>query len=95
MRLAIIGGGAAGLTSAHYLSKNHEVVLFKKEATLGGNIRTLGLNEPIQQNFSNLEKLTIDNGVIEFIANRSPYLDCLLEDLNITSKIIKGGSTTF
>ena len=37
MKIAIIGGGFAGLTAAYYLSKNgHKVTIYEKESTLGG-----------------------------------------------------------
>lgn len=37
MRIAIIGGGFAGLTAAYYLQKKgHQIVLFEKESFLGG-----------------------------------------------------------
>jgi protoporphyrinogen oxidase len=41
MRVGIIGGGIAGLTAAHELSKaGHKVVLFEKHAELGGQVHT-------------------------------------------------------
>jgi protoporphyrinogen oxidase len=37
MKIAIFGGGIAGLTAAYYLSKkNHQVTIFEKEKILGG-----------------------------------------------------------
>lgn len=92
MRCAIMGGGAAGLASAYYLSANHEVVLFEKQDTLGGNVRTLGLNEPCPEEFSGLG---IDNGVIEFMANKSPCLVSLLQELEVRTEEFAGGSTSF
>ena len=41
MRLAIIGGGGAGLTTAWLLEDAHEVTLYEKEARLGGHADTL------------------------------------------------------
>lgn len=39
-RIAIIGGGIAGLTSAHLLAPRHEITLFEKTDRLGGNAYT-------------------------------------------------------
>ena len=44
MRVAIVGGGAAGVSSAYLLSGHHAVTLFEAEEELGGNICTLNRN---------------------------------------------------
>jgi heterodisulfide reductase subunit A-like polyferredoxin len=37
MKIAILGGGIAGLTAAYYLAKkNHQITLFEKEKIFGG-----------------------------------------------------------
>ncbi|MEK7071145.1 MAG: FAD-dependent oxidoreductase, partial [Patescibacteria group bacterium] len=37
MRIAILGGGFAGLSAAHYLQKkNHDITLFERDTHLGG-----------------------------------------------------------
>jgi oxygen-dependent protoporphyrinogen oxidase len=38
--IAVVGGGIAGLTAAHRLSADHDVVVFEREATAGGKIRS-------------------------------------------------------
>lgn len=40
-RIAVIGGGIAGLTAAYLLSRKHEVTLFERSDRLGGNAFTL------------------------------------------------------
>jgi oxygen-dependent protoporphyrinogen oxidase len=39
-RIAVVGGGIAGLTAAVRASRAHEVVVFEREATTGGKIRS-------------------------------------------------------
>jgi len=39
-KVAVIGGGIAGLAAAHRLSRTHDVVVFEREATAGGKIRS-------------------------------------------------------
>jgi predicted NAD/FAD-binding protein len=41
LRIAIVGGGIAGLTAAWLLRRRHEVTLFEKSNRLGGNAYTL------------------------------------------------------
>ncbi len=44
MKIGIIGGGAAGLTSAWLLDAEHEVTLFEKDDRLGGHAHTIGID---------------------------------------------------
>jgi len=45
MRVAVIGGGVAGIVAAHVLQRRHEVVLFEKNDYLGGHTHTVVLTE--------------------------------------------------
>ncbi|MFK5947750.1 MAG: NAD(P)-binding protein [Methylococcales bacterium] len=91
MKIAIIGGGAAGMTTAHLLDKTHDVCVFEKQAILGGNIRTLNKNVTCDALDS---RITLDNGVIEFERDYFPnfhklmhQLDVQLEEIPLTSEI--------
>jgi oxygen-dependent protoporphyrinogen oxidase len=44
-RIAVIGGGIAGLTAAHRLMAEHDVVVFEREATPGGKVRSQQIDE--------------------------------------------------
>jgi predicted NAD/FAD-binding protein len=39
-RVAIIGGGIAGLTAGYFLNRRHDIVLFEKSGRIGGNAYT-------------------------------------------------------
>ncbi len=41
MKIAVIGGGIGGLTSAYYLGQEHDVTLFEKTHRVGGNAYNL------------------------------------------------------
>ena len=41
MRIAIVGGGVAGLVAAHRLHRRHEITLFEAEQHLGGHANTI------------------------------------------------------
>ena len=43
MNVAVIGGGVAGVTAAHLLSKRHRVTLFEREGYVGGHTHTVVL----------------------------------------------------
>ena len=76
MKIAIIGGGAAGLMAAWLLEENHEVTLFEAQDYLGGHAQTAmieldGMAIPIEIGF-------------EFFSTPLfPYFNCLLKLLNV------------
>lgn len=39
-RIAVVGSGIAGLTTAYYLSRKHQVTLFEADSRLGGHTHT-------------------------------------------------------
>ncbi len=47
MKIAIVGGGAAGLTAAWLLEGTHDVVLYEKQSRLGGHAETIIHDEMI------------------------------------------------
>ena len=53
-KIAIIGGGWAGLTSALLLSEKNEVHLFESSANLGGRARSFKQKDDILDNGSHL-----------------------------------------
>lgn len=82
MKIAIIGGGAAGMVTAYYLGKDHDVTVFEKQPILGGNIRTL--NKNVQNESDKIPKdLFVDNGVIEFDASNFKRFHALMAELGV------------
>ncbi len=76
MKLAIIGSGISGLSSAYYLSKNHKVDLFEKEDHFGGHSHTIDIK--IQDNV-----IPVDIGFIVFNKITYPNLINFFEENNI------------
>ena len=74
-RIAVIGGGISGMGAAHYLSKNHQVVLFESEPRLGGHARTILAGKRGDQ--------PVDTGFIVFNYKNYPHLVDLFTALDV------------
>ncbi|GAG89327.1 unnamed protein product, partial [marine sediment metagenome] len=82
MKIAVIGGGAAGMATAHYLDKKFDVTVIEKQPILGGNIRTL--NKNVKENAEKIpQDLYIDNGVIEFDESNFTEFHGLMKELGV------------
>lgn len=82
MKLAIIGGGAAGMATAYYASRHFDVTVFESRPILGGNIRTL--NKNVQPQDDRIPRdLYIDNGVIEFDETNFVLFHALMSELGV------------
>ena len=44
MKIAVIGSGISGLSSAYFLSKKHKVDLFEKDDHFGGHAHTIDID---------------------------------------------------
>ena len=60
MKIAVIGSGISGLSSAYYLSKKHKVDLFEKQDRFGGHSYTLDIK------LNDKEKIAVDIGFMVF-----------------------------
>ena len=90
MHVVVIGGGGAGMATAHYLAQAHQVTVLERQPMLGGNIRTLNRNVETK----NLPgDIFIDNGVIEFHRDHSPGLHALIRELGLELEHFPGGSS--
>ena len=43
-RIAVIGTGIAGLAAAYFLKDRHEIVVYEKDARLGGHSNTVSID---------------------------------------------------
>ena len=76
MKIAVVGSGISGLSSAYYLSKNHKVDLFEREDHFGGHSHTLDLN-------IDKKKIAVDIGFIVFNHETYPNLINFFKEINI------------
>lgn len=80
MKIAIVGGGAAGLVTAHLLHNHHDVTIFEKDAVLGGHVKTLGGNVPCPDLPPGQH---LDSGVVEFDRLHFPRFHALMAELDV------------
>ena len=78
-RVAIIGGGIAGMAAGYDLSADHEVWLFEKEARVGGHTHTIPV--PTSRGV-----IGVDTGFIVFNERNYPRLVERLAALGVASK---------
>lgn len=74
-RIAIVGGGISGLSSAYYLAPFHDVTLFEAAPRLGGHARTVMAGKNGDQ--------PVDTGFIVFNYVTYPNLTRLFRDLDV------------
>lgn len=79
MRIAVIGGGIAGMMSWYLLRQQHQVCLFEANDYLGGHTATVDVTVDSQQ-------YAIDTGFIVFNNWTYPLFNRFLEQLGVASQ---------
>lgn len=74
-RIAVIGGGIAGMAAAHLLATDNAVVLYEAEPRLGGHARTRMAGKRGDQ--------PVDTGFIVFNRVNYPHLSALFDRLGV------------
>ena len=78
-KIAIIGSGIAGLTSAYLLAKKYQVTVFEKNDYVGGHTATVDVEVGGQN-------LAVDTGFIVFNDRTYPHFEQLLGEIGIHRK---------
>ena len=86
MKIAVIGSGISGLSTAFYLSRNHKVDLFEKDDHFGGHSFTYDIKErnksiPVDLGFIVFNKQTYPNLInfFKIYKYRSKKVICLFQ----------------
>lgn len=80
MKIAIVGSGISGLTSALLLNKEHDVIIIEKSSRLGGHTNTVKINFDSEEFF-------VDTGFIVYNERNYPLFTKLLDYLAIESVV--------
>ncbi|WP_435971231.1 NAD(P)/FAD-dependent oxidoreductase [Streptomyces sp. Qhu_M48] len=78
--IAVVGGGVAGLTAAHVLSRAYDVVLYESEGRLGGHAHTHEL--PTREGGT----VRVDTGFIVHNERTYPHLLRLFRELGVATQ---------
>lgn len=79
MKIAIVGTGISGLTSAYLLNRQHDVYVFEANDYIGGHTNTIQVNEGTR-------KIAVDTGFIVFNEPNYPHLCRLFDELGVASR---------
>lgn len=79
LKIAVIGSGISGLSSAWLLNQNHDVTLFEKDDRPGGHSNT------VEVNFADANSLAVDTGFIVFNPVNYPNLVKFFDQLQVES----------
>ncbi len=78
-KVAVIGSGISGISSAWFLSQKHEVTLFEKNPTLGGHTNTLDVT------LASGEQIPVDTGFIVYNEPNYPLLKAMFAHLDVAT----------
>jgi len=78
-RVAIIGAGISGLSSAYQLYKDVDITVYEKEDYFGGHTDTHALDIDGQ-------RVNIDSGFIVFCKQFYPHFSAMLNELGVASQ---------
>ena len=79
-KIAVIGGGVAGIVAAHLLQNDHQVTLFEQHDYLGGHTHTVTIEEGPDAGTG------VDTGFIVFNEATYPLFIAFLDHLGVASR---------
>jgi len=78
-RIAIVGSGIAGLTTAYLLARRHEITVFEAADWIGGHTHTVDVAEPDRT-------VAVDTGFIVYNERTYPNFCRLLDQLGVATQ---------
>lgn len=82
LKIAVVGGGVAGLVAARELARAHEVDLFEADDRIGGHTHTVDVEIP-----GRAAPLPVDTGFIVFNEHTYPNFCAIMRELGVASKL--------
>ena len=80
MRIAVIGTGIAGLTAAHILHREHDIVVYEGDSRPGGHANTVQVTD------RSGAKHWVDTGFIVLNERNYPHFENLLSELRVPTR---------
>jgi len=80
-RIAVVGGGVAGIGAAWYLQGDHDVTLFEAADRLGGHANPVQVMDPAGP-------VMVDTGFLVFNTQTYPLFFAFLEELDLMDRVI-------
>lgn len=77
LKIAVVGGGVAGIVSSYLLQRKHDVTIIEKNDYLGGHTNTVTVN------ISDKKSLRVDTGFIVLNDKNYPNFHRFLRDLGV------------
>ncbi len=77
LKIAVVGGGVAGIVSAHLLQRRHRVTLIDRNDYLGGHTHTIEVDEGLNG------KVPVDTGFIVLNDRTYPHFSDFLDQLEV------------
>lgn len=79
LKIAVVGSGISAISSAWFLSQEHDVVLFEKQGRLGGHTNTVTVQ-------ANGKSTNVDTGFIVFNRPNYPNLTAMFKHLGVATQ---------
>jgi predicted NAD/FAD-binding protein len=79
MRIAVVGTGIAGLTAAHRLHRDHEIVVYEADARIGGHVHTVRVDRADETHH-------VDTGFIVHNDRNYPGFQALMSELGVATQ---------
>lgn len=80
LKIAVVGGGVAGIVSAYLLQQKHKVSLFEQNDYLGGHTNTIEIKDGPD------EGLAVDTGFIVLNDKNYPHFERFLQRLDVATR---------
>jgi predicted NAD/FAD-binding protein len=79
MKIAIVGTGIAGLTTAYHLHPDHDISVFEQNGYIGGHANTIVVSEAERE-------IALDTGFLVYNERTYPNFTRLLKQLNVETQ---------